>query len=57
MNDTRSTETNDKSWIEKIALAFSSEPKTREDLSEIFDIALDSIKSTSNINITWSICI
>ena len=31
----------DKSWIEKIALAFSSEPKTREDLSEILDIARD----------------
>ena len=41
MNDTRGPEANDKSWIEKIALAFSSEPKTREDLSEILDIALE----------------
>lgn len=40
MNDDRSSQdAGDKSWIEKIALAFSSEPKTREDLGEILSIA------------------
>jgi magnesium and cobalt transporter len=42
MNDERSSQdANDKSWIEKIALAFSTEPKTREDLGEILSIARD----------------
>jgi len=42
MSDERSNQDiGDKSWIEKIALAFSTEPKTREDLSEILGIARD----------------
>ena len=42
MNDDRSHQDSaDKSWIEKIALAFSTEPKTREDLIEILSIARD----------------
>lgn len=41
MSDDRSGESTDKSWIEKIALAFSAEPKTREDLLEILAIARD----------------
>ena len=42
MSDTRSgADGSDKSWIEKIALAFSAEPKTRQDLSEILEIARD----------------
>ena len=41
MSDDRSAvDSGDKSWIEKIALAFSSEPKTREDLSEVLAIAM-----------------
>jgi magnesium and cobalt transporter len=40
VNDERSNgETSDKSWIEKIALAFSSEPKTTQDLKDIIAIA------------------
>jgi magnesium and cobalt transporter len=31
----------DKSWIEKIAAAFSSEPRTRKELSEVMDLARD----------------
>ena len=34
-------EKTDKSWLEKIALAFSSEPKTREELSEVLEVARD----------------
>jgi magnesium and cobalt transporter len=42
MSDDKSgQESNDKSWIEKIALAFSTEPKTRADLGEILSIARD----------------
>jgi magnesium and cobalt transporter len=42
MNETRNGgDGADKSWIEKIALAFSSEPKNRQDLSEILEIAQD----------------
>jgi magnesium and cobalt transporter len=42
MNDERSgSDSSDKSWLEKIATAFSSEPKTREDLTEVLDIARD----------------
>jgi magnesium and cobalt transporter len=40
VSEERSTsETGDKSWIKKVALAFSAEPKTREDLSEVLGIA------------------
>lgn len=40
MNEERSSsDSGDKSWIEKIATAFSSEPKTRKELSEVLDIA------------------
>ncbi len=40
MSDDRSSnDSGDKSWIEKIALAFSSEPKTSDDLREIIGIA------------------
>ena len=42
MNDDKSgQDSSDKSWIEKIALAFSTEPKTRADLGEILSIARD----------------
>jgi magnesium and cobalt transporter len=42
MNDQKSGgDGGDKSWIEKIALAFSSEPKNRSDLSGILTIARD----------------
>ena len=42
MSDDRSGhDSSDKSWIEKIALAFSSEPKTVADLSEVLTIAMD----------------
>jgi magnesium and cobalt transporter len=40
MNEDRSTnDPEDKSWVEKIAQAFSSEPKNRSDLAEILSIA------------------
>ncbi len=39
--DRTSNETGDKTWIEKIATAFSSEPKTREELTEVLDLARD----------------
>jgi len=42
MNDDRSSnETSDRSWFEKIALAFSSEPKTRQDLVDVLALARD----------------
>ena len=41
MTDQKSSGDGDKSWIEKIALAFSSEPKSRNDLSGILTIARD----------------
>ncbi len=42
MSDDRSGQDNqDRSWIEKIALAFSAEPKTRKDLMDILAIARD----------------
>jgi magnesium and cobalt transporter len=42
MNEERSTsETTDKSWLEKIALVFSSEPRTRKELSEVLEVARD----------------
>jgi magnesium and cobalt transporter len=37
--DRSSADPSDKSWIEKIAYAFSSEPKTREDLFELLAVA------------------
>ncbi len=37
--DRSSNDPSDKSWIEKIAHAFSSEPKTREDLFELLAVA------------------
>jgi magnesium and cobalt transporter len=39
--DRSGNDSGDKSWIEKIATAFSSEPKTRQELSEVMDIARD----------------
>ena len=39
MNEERISEASDKSWLEKIAQAFSNEPNSREDLLEILDIA------------------
>ncbi|MEP5763187.1 MAG: transporter associated domain-containing protein [Halieaceae bacterium] len=41
MSQERPSPEADKSWLEKIALAFSSEPKTREDLSEVLQIACE----------------
>ncbi|MCZ6828685.1 MAG: CBS domain-containing protein [Gammaproteobacteria bacterium] len=40
-DDQSSQNSGDKSWVEKIALAFSTEPKTREDLGEILSSARD----------------
>ena len=37
--DRSSSDPGDKSWIEKIAHAFSSEPKTREDLLDVLAVA------------------
>ena len=37
--DRSGNESGDKSWIEKIVTAFSSEPKTRQELSEVMDLA------------------
>ncbi len=39
--DRSSTDPDDRSWIEKIAHAFSSEPKTRDDLQQIVRVAHD----------------
>jgi len=39
MTDDSSTEPDEKSWLEKITQAFSSEPKSRKDLLEILEIA------------------
>jgi magnesium and cobalt transporter len=39
--DRSSSDSGEKSWIEKLALVFSSEPKTREDLTEVLDVARD----------------
>ena len=42
MNEERSSnDSGEKSWIEKIATVFSSEPKTRQELSEVMDAARD----------------
>lgn len=39
MSEDKSSEPGDKSWIEKIAQAFSLEPKTRDDLLELLKVA------------------
>ncbi len=40
MNEDRSSgDSGEKSWIEKLATVFSSEPKTREDLTEVLGVA------------------
>ena len=39
MNEDRTPEPEEKSWLEKIAHAFSSEPKTRDDLLDILKVA------------------
>lgn len=39
MSEEQSLDTSDKSWLEKIAHAFSGEPKTRGDLLEILKVA------------------
>lgn len=39
MTEEQSLDTSDKSWLEKIAQAFSGEPKTRGDLLEILKVA------------------
>lgn len=36
-----SSEGNDKSWLDKIGLLFSSEPRTREDLQDVLNVAVD----------------
>ena len=45
MNDERSSgdssDKADRGWLEKIALVFSSEPRTREELSEVLELARD----------------
>ena len=42
MSDDRSThESGDKSWLEKIANAFSPEPKTRDDVVDVLKVAKD----------------
>ena len=39
MNEDRIAEPEEKSWLEKIAHAFSSEPKSRDDLVDILKVA------------------
>lgn len=41
MNDERITDPEDRSWIDKIALMFSSEPRNRRDLEDILELAAD----------------
>ena len=42
MNDDRSgSDANEKSWVDKIALLFSSEPRNREDLEDVLAIAAE----------------
>lgn len=36
-----SSEGTDKSWLDKIGLLFSSEPRTREDLQDVLNVAVD----------------
>jgi magnesium and cobalt transporter len=40
-SSSEASERAEKGWLEKIALAFSSEPKTREALSEVLEVARD----------------
>ena len=39
--DRADNDSNDKSWIDKIALLFSSEPRNREDLEDVLEIAAE----------------
>jgi magnesium and cobalt transporter len=39
--DRFSTESGDKSWLEKIALIFSSEPRSRQDLDDVLSVAAE----------------
>ena len=42
MNEERSSnEVQEKGWLERLALVFSSEPRTRQDLSDVLEIARD----------------
>jgi len=41
MTDERSPENEDRSWLDKIALMFSSEPRTRSDLEDILTMAAE----------------
>ena len=41
MSDDKSQDSGDRSWIERIAHAFSSEPKTRSDLGAVLEVALE----------------
>jgi len=40
-DDRADSDSNDKSWIDKIALLFSSEPRNREDLEDVLEIAAE----------------
>ncbi len=40
-DDRADNDSNDKSWIDKIALLFSSEPRNREDLEDVLEIAAE----------------
>lgn len=39
--DRASSDTSDRSWIDKITLLFSSEPRTRRDLEDVLTVAVD----------------
>ena len=42
MNDERTaSDASEKSWIDKITLLFSSEPRNRNDLEDVLSIAAD----------------
>lgn len=40
-DDKTSSDSNDKSWLDKIALLFSGEPRTKEDLQDVLSVASD----------------
>ena len=40
-DDRASSEAGDKSWIDKIALLFSSEPRNRSDLEDVLSVAAE----------------
>ncbi len=40
-DDKTSNDSNDKSWLDKIALLFSGEPRTKEDLQDVLSVASD----------------